>query len=138
MIIDDPNLVRSLELLLTRHRSGPLVPVTAREFTRQWQKAARGLMLDQYLGLPHVYVLRHSGASADRLYKRRPLSEVKSRGRWRADSSVRRYEKGGRSLERLAVLGTQTRVFVQKCAQRVWAVLQQRSPPLSLPRLDTR
>ena len=41
-----------------------------------------------------AYSLRHGGASWDYLMKYRTLSEVKARGRWRADSSVARYQKG--------------------------------------------
>ena len=138
LIIDDPDLVRCLESLRKRHQSGLLVPVSAKELSRFWEQAARALDLERSLGMPHLYVLRHSGASADMMLKRRSLAEIKSRGRWRSDSSVRRYEKGGRSLERLAALSVPTRAYVLKCAQRVWAVLALRSLPLSLPRLGMR
>ena len=138
LIIDDPNLVLCLESLRKRHQSGLLVPVLAKEFRSIWDKAARALDLERSVGMPHLYVLRHSGASADMMLKRRSLAEIKSRGRWRSDTSVRRYEKGGRSLERLAALSVPTRAYVLKCALRVWAVLARRSLPLSLPRLDMR
>lgn len=42
---------------------------------------------------PQLYSLRHGGASFDCLARRCPLSEVKTRGRWRTGASVRRYEK---------------------------------------------
>ena len=51
-----------------------------------------------------LYSLRHGGASDDTLRKARPLNEVKKRGRWRADSSVRRYEKKGSVQAVLALL----------------------------------
>ena len=51
----------------------------------------------QALGVGHLspvlYSARHSGASTDRLEDRLTLLEVQRRGRWRCDSSVRRYEK---------------------------------------------
>ena len=54
---------------------------------------------------PDLYQLRHSGASADLLEKRRELPMVTARGRWLSDKSVRRYGKPGqvqRSLARLS------------------------------------
>ena len=45
---------------------------------------------------PHPYMLRHGGPSHDRALGLRTIQEVKKRGRWAADSSVRRYEKAGR------------------------------------------
>ena len=42
---------------------------------------------------PQLYSLRHGGASHDALTRRRPLSEIKKRGRWASDQTVRRYEK---------------------------------------------
>lgn len=49
-----------------------------------------------HLGLPmetaDLYQLRHSGASWDRLKKVRSLLEIKLRGRWSSDASLKRYE----------------------------------------------
>jgi hypothetical protein len=42
---------------------------------------------------PHIYSLRHGGASEDLLAKRRTLAEVKHRGRWVTDASLSRYSK---------------------------------------------
>ena len=42
---------------------------------------------------PHLYYLRHGGASHDLLTKRRPLAEIKARGRWATDQSLKRYAK---------------------------------------------
>ena len=42
---------------------------------------------------PVLYMGRHSGASLDSLEGRLKLEEIKKRGRWRTDASVRRYEK---------------------------------------------
>ena len=50
----------------------------------------------QKLGLKDkavLHQLRHSGASWDRYRNYRDTLEVKLRGRWQADSSVRRYEQ---------------------------------------------
>ena len=50
---------------------------------------------------PHLYGLRHGGASFDRATNAHPALEVKLRGRWKTDESVRRYEKHGRVAEQL-------------------------------------
>jgi integrase len=47
---------------------------------------------------PQLYSFRHGGASSDALQKTRPLSEIKKRGRWKSDASVRRYEKAALAL----------------------------------------
>ena len=51
---------------------------------------------------PSLYQLRHGRASFDRAQNFRTLSEMNKRGRWAADSSVRRYERAARlqSVER--------------------------------------
>ena len=45
------------------------------------------------------YQARHSGASSDVASGRRTVHETKLRGRWQADASLRRYQKGGRLNE---------------------------------------
>ncbi len=44
-----------------------------------------------------LYVLRHGGASRDVLMRLRPLEEVTRRGRWAQLSSIKHYEKHGRT-----------------------------------------
>jgi hypothetical protein len=51
------------------------------------------------------YSLRHGGASADRLDNRRSIAAVKRRGRWRADASLRRYEKSTVALREAGRMG---------------------------------
>jgi len=48
---------------------------------------------------PVLYMARHTGASLDRLENRISLEEVRRRGRWAAESSVRRYEKRALVME---------------------------------------
>ena len=50
-------------------------------------------MFDMGLADPSLYRLRHGGASHDVAIELRSLAEVKKRGRWVSDSSVRRYSK---------------------------------------------
>eukprot|EP00973_Karenia_brevis_P029559 4077560-Karenia_brevis.AAC.1 len=51
---------------------------------------------------PSLYSLRHGGASEDLLRKRRNLAEVRRRGRWQTDTSLRRYSKETRLLSELS------------------------------------
>ena len=83
-----------------------------------------------------VYALRHSGASADRLEKKRPLVEVKRRGRWRSDSSLRRYEKGGFAAVQLSKCSAALRTFARTCEQRLLEVLAGSSAPCAPPSRD--
>lgn len=46
-----------------------------------------------------AYSLRHGGASHDLLCQLRPLQEVKRRGRWASDSSLKIYSKETRLIE---------------------------------------
>jgi hypothetical protein len=59
-------------------------------FNAAWKAALVAIGLPANYAVP--YQLRHSGPSHDRLLEHRPLDEVKQRGRWKSDSSVKRYE----------------------------------------------
>ena len=50
---------------------------------------------------PTLYSLRHGGASEDVLRRRRTLEEVQRRGRWRSQTSGRRYAKEAKILSEL-------------------------------------
>ncbi|CAK0822825.1 unnamed protein product, partial [Prorocentrum cordatum] len=93
-----------------------LFSFSAEEFAAFFRRAARRLGLEP---APMPYLLRHAGASRDFVNGLRPLSEVKRRGRWKTDASVRRYEKGGRLSEQFARLAP----ALQKHALRCHSVL---------------
>ena len=48
--------------------------------------------------------LRHGGASHDALLRRRSLAQIKERGRWKSDTSVARYKKETRALQRVQLI----------------------------------
>ncbi len=50
---------------------------------------------------PHLYRLRHGGASHDVAMKWRNLDEVQKRGSWRSTRSLARYAKPARLNEQL-------------------------------------
>ena len=57
---------------------------------------------------PQLYCLRHGGASHDLLTGRRTLAEVKTRGRWQSDSSLKRYGKPTRLQAAISSLAKDT------------------------------
>ena len=61
-------------------------------------------MLDDLELDAHSYQLRHSGAAAHLVSKRRTLAQTREIGRWKTDSSLRRYGKANlikKALDRL-------------------------------------
>eukprot|EP00971_Amphidinium_carterae_P007934 157143-Amphidinium_carterae.1 len=67
--------------------------------------------------------MRHSGASWDALTKSRSLQAIQKRGRWRAASSVSRYEKAGRVAVLFNALPEQTRLLCQHAEAHLSTVL---------------
>ncbi|CAK0874830.1 unnamed protein product, partial [Prorocentrum cordatum] len=59
----------------------------------------------------HPYMMRHGGASDDALRQTRSLEAIKRRGRWAADTSVKRYEKHARVLKSLEGLPASARDY---------------------------
>ena len=88
-------------LVARRGGDEPLFRITVTEFAALFRRAARRLGVTPD---PMPYLLRHTGASRDFVNQLRPLREVKRRGRWKTDASVRRYEKGGRLSEQFSRL----------------------------------
>ena len=74
--------------------SNYLIDITYYELVQSWQQALKGIGLAKDHAV--LYQLRHSGPSHDRYHNLRPLAEVKQRGRWMADSTMRRYEAHAR------------------------------------------
>ncbi|CAK0878107.1 unnamed protein product, partial [Prorocentrum cordatum] len=102
-----------LGYLLDAHRgaaAGPaLFDFENRSFNESFKTAARTAGLAALK--PDLYQLRHGGPSHDILNRLRSKAEVKDRGRWRGDRSVRRYEAHGRLQlqEKLVSEATQSR-----------------------------
>ena len=94
----------------------PLLRMIARLPPNQkvWPFAERGIH-DLYMtsasdaGITQLgstpYCLRHGGASHDALTGRRTLSEIKDRGRWLSDKSLRRYKKAAAAQKQLVLMG---------------------------------
>ena len=71
---------------------------------------------------PVRYSLRHGGASDDLLNRRRSIEEVKKRGQWRTDSSLRRYGKETKALSQIHLMPPPVMEFGQKVAENLESV----------------
>ena len=74
-----------------RPRGALLFGLKAEAVLPAWEAAWKALRLPRI----ELYQLRHAGASADLLARRRREAEVQARGRWRTAASLRRYAKPG-------------------------------------------
>ena len=115
-------ILRVLEKSL--HPANKLWPFTAPEFGDMIVTAAAAA------GLGHMnltpYGSRHGGASYDRFANRRPVAEVKARGRWKTDSTLKRCAKSALYLRQLSALPPEA-VFnatsMQAAAPQVFAAI---------------
>ena len=82
----------------------------------------------EILGLPpcHLYVLRHSGPSDDFLRGNRSMTQIKRRGRWSQDQTVRKYEKAARSLAQTSQWPVSLFDHLQFCEKHVADLLDLR------------
>ena len=84
------------------------------------------------------YSLRHGGASHDSLMQYRTLASIKERGRWKADSSVLRYKKAARALQRIGLLSSDVLDYgslIEKNLQSLFLGRIQLPPPTRAPGL---
>lgn len=99
--------------ILTEHRdpTATLWPFTHEELIRSLKRACAHLALDHMRIC--LYSLRHGGASHDSLHDLRSLPEIKDRGRWADDRSLRRYRKETRARLELFKLPDDVLLFGQ-------------------------
>ena len=73
------------------------------------------------LGLPPLclYQLRHGGASEDILSKDREYLEVKARGRWCTDVSLRRYAKPAQLRRLMGELSPAARIYCERALKNL-------------------
>jgi len=92
-----------------------------------FQQGIRDLRLTP-LGLSR-YSMRHGGVSHDLLERRRALAEVKRRGRWMADASLRRYAKETRLLSELRKVAPEVVAYGRAVLSMLPGLLVGRPPP---------
>lgn len=89
-----PAMSKTLQLA-KRSRNEIAFNVTSTDVNNVLQNLWPVLQLES-LGAPHMYRLRHGGATFELANGMRSLQEVQLRGRWKALKSLKNYEKGGR------------------------------------------
>ena len=72
---------------------------------------------------PTRYSLRHGGASEDLLGRKRSLAEIKRRGRWASDMSLKRYTKETRLMSELAKVDPRVIKYGREIQQDISAFL---------------
>ena len=85
-----PSALIKVLRLRSRKPDEPMFQFTYQELLNQFKEACGALRFSD----PSLYRLRHGGASHDAASRLRSIPEIKRRGRWASDASVRRYEKG--------------------------------------------
>ena len=115
-----------LGLLLSRLAAGrdaaePLFKFSYLEWAAVAKRAAAAALLAPLA--PVLYQLRHSGPSVDIAEGRRSLAQVKVRGRWVSDNSVRRYEKHSQLAKQWAMLSPAAQSFAQTSETQIWNVV---------------
>jgi hypothetical protein len=127
MIIDDKALIAALAHLWPKWPGPGDTPVTGVDmarFTHLFHRAQNLLLLPRDLGVQQMYVFRHSGASADWITNRRSRQAINDRGRWASDSSLRRYQKGGRVAEQFNRCSPDLQRYALHCLTSLPTVLR--------------
>ena len=107
--------------------SAALVDRTSHQFAEALKLASCGVGLP-LLAIP--YQMRHTGASTDFGTGDRSIVEIRRRGRWRSDTSVRRYEKGSQLTRVLSQLPASTQRYCVTAARCMPRVLCGRLEPM--------
>eukprot|EP00438_Fugacium_kawagutii_P002485 Skav209078 [mRNA] locus=scaffold207:207591:211020:- [translate_table: standard] len=117
------------ELLTTKRNLNSvedlLFSFTMEEYRTEFARSGKKMNIE----VLHPYQLRHGGATEDLSTRYRDHNAVKSRGRWRTDSSVRRYAKIGRVQELLNRLGPLQISYCKWAEASMMKCLQGITPP---------
>ena len=117
----------------SRSLSSPLLfaPLTLPLYEKILREAALAVGVHDLISVPHQ--LRHGGPSHDALRSFRDLRSIQARGRWRASSSVRIYEKHGSLLRQTAKLTRRQRDEAAKLDDRAVLALLRRVASVAHP-----
>ena len=91
------------------------------EILRLWDAAQTSLQISPPFVL---YQLRHGGPSHDRAFRLRGVAEIKARGGWRSDNSLRRYEAHARLQQVLATFSEDLRARATRATQDLPRLLE--------------
>ena len=100
--------------------SKPIFPFSNEEYRTQFVNAAKVLGVNKV----HTYQLRHGGASEDLNSKTRDHLAIRERGRWKTDSSLRRYAKVGKIQKMLRDLDVHKLEFCKRAVMDMPRVMR--------------
>lgn len=112
-----PALIQRLQLD-KKSLDEPAFTISAEDVNNFMQEQWQELGLNP-LGQPHLYRLRHGGASHEAAHGLRELTAIQARGRWQTLKSVKNYEKGGRLQQLFGALSASTRKASLQAVQQV-------------------
>ena len=123
VLVDAPELWPVLHALTLNAPAGAsLWNFTPAEVRAKFAQALTELGLQKES--PSLYTLRHGGASHDLLSEARSIAEVKERGRWISDKSLRRYGKRTRMQQRMRDLPTSVTEFGEQVFARLSELIE--------------
>ena len=99
-------------ILQTGDTEAVMFPFSCNQCWTQFVSARQSPTLQNFT----LYQARHSGASIDRGMHVRPFTECKSRGQWRTDQSVQRYERSACPAANHLALRRRTRDLIETLA----------------------
>ena len=120
-----PFLRTILPALAKRPKGRPALALTYSTWAHQFRAAGERLHL-RSLGPPTLYQLRHGGASHESWTEFRGVADIKLKGRWASDASLRRYCKGGRVNQILRRLPAAMQKHAELCASSLAELLSGR------------
>ena len=116
--------------------------VASRSPDEQLWEHPHGTLVDEFaaaqefLKLGHLnsclYTLRHGGATHDIMTRRRSMLEVKQRGRWGSDQSLKRYVKLARLQTELSKVPLETREYGLRILRELPTILSLKLIPANL------
>ena len=135
VIIDHSLWISDVLTLLTAGRQ-PLDPLWSHSHAQFVQafKDAIVFWKMEWMGAT-LYSLRHGGASWDLLQKQRSLADIKKRGRWASDASLRRYAKESRLQHQVTKIPIHLARWGLEVIARLPKTLNNIEAPMQLPPL---
>ena len=118
---------------LHRNRSPQemLIPLETAVLLAQWKQAIERLKLDK-LEIAR-YSMRHSGASWDLMERNRTVGDIKARGRWASDSSMKRYLKTAKASDMAHRMGKGVLEYGEQVRVNAQSLFQGLCPLLAPP-----
>jgi hypothetical protein len=125
VLLDTPLFLGQLLQNVCKHATPvePLFDLSHESMLEHWNDALAELRMPRKFVW---YQLRHGGASADLLERRRSVAEIQARGRWMRSESMRRYAKSGQVQKMLHAIPAGVRPFTRWAADNFRDIMEGR------------